>query len=150
MKILCFSQKSIMSLLLTLSLFLCTNNKAVSRTLQLTQSTDSAVTTSTIILYHPAQLFGGDYYYDVYLNDSIVYTTEWGTADTVSVQASKEYIIRAKTGKKETFPILIEKGKTYYIRCGTKRHFFLSRPSFELVEKDIAEKELLKIKKNKD
>lgn len=144
------SQKSTMSLIITLSIFLFLINTAAGSSFKLHQSADSAVSTSTIILYHPAKSFGSDFYYNVYLNDSIVYSTEWGTADTVSVKASKEYIIRAKTGRKETFPIQIEKGKTYYIRCGTKRHFLISRPSFELVEKDVAEKELIKIKNSKD
>jgi hypothetical protein len=135
---------------LALSIFLFLINNAAAGSFNLYQSMDSTVSASTIILYHPAKSFGSDFYYYVYLNDSIVYATEWGTADTVYVQASNEYIIRAKTGKKETFPIQIEKGKTYYIRCGTKRHFLISRPTFELVEKDIAEKELIKIKNNKD
>ena len=111
------------------------------------QQTDDNSSLSKIIFYHPAKTFGLDYSYDVYINDSIVYYAEWGSADTIQVEALKEITIWAKNGSKELIHFTPEVGKTYFIKCALQKGaVIMLRPSFEFIEPIIAEKEIKKIK----
>ncbi len=101
---------------------------------------------SKIILYHPAKTFGSDYSYDVYLDDKFVYNAEWGTADTISVPASKEFSLSATTEEKESIYFTPEKNKIYFIRCSMRSGVLVGRPLFEFVNAEEAQSELKKIK----
>jgi hypothetical protein len=113
----------------------------------LTNYDDSLLSISTIILYHRAKPFEGDYFYEVFINDSIVYDAVWGTADTIKVESQKTTSICAISVTGECLDIIPGRGKIFFISCGMKKGKIRGRPLLEFVEPAIAEKELKKISK---
>lgn len=94
--------------------------------------------------------FGSLIGYNLYLNDSIICRVKNNFKRTIQIKESGQDTIWAKTESKKSIPITIEKGKSYFLRCGIEMGFFVGKPTLELVDYKTGKKEFKSFKaKNK-
>lgn len=88
--------------------------------------------------------------YNLHLNDSIICRVKNNFKRTIQIKELGQDTIWAKTESKKSIPITIEKGKTYFLRCGIEMGFFVGKPTLELVDYKTGKKEFESFKaKNK-
>ena len=86
-----------------------------------------------IFVYRPHG-YGYAIGYNLFLDDEKVMRVKNRSASVIKVKDFGEHTLWAKTEKRKEVKINIEKGKTYYLRCGVGMGILVGVPTMELVE----------------
>lgn len=84
--------------------------------------------------------------YNLYLNDSLLCRVKNNFKETVKIESEGKQLLWAKTESKTELPIAIEKGKSYYLRCGITVGAVVGRPNLQLVDRKTGIIEFASIK----
>jgi hypothetical protein len=79
--------------------------------------------------------------YDLHLDDSVICRVKNNFKTIIRIYKEGRSHIWARTESKTEVPLNIKHGKEYYIRCGINMGFLLGRPSINLVDESVGEKE---------
>ncbi len=84
--------------------------------------------------------------YNLHLDDSLLCRVKNNSKQEIIIRQAGKFIIWASTETKEEVPIIIEKGKEYYLRCGVGMGAFVGRPKMYLIENAIGKVQYKKVR----
>lgn len=93
-----------------------------------------------IRIYRNSSL-GGVLNYDLYLDNNKISRVQNHFTDEIKVYLEGQHTLWAKTEVKDELPIMLEKGKVYYIKCEVRYGVMIGRPEIMLVDANIGETE---------
>ncbi len=79
--------------------------------------------------------------YDIHLGDSVICRVRNNTKQSVKVKTFGSQILWAATEARSEIPIVIEKGKAYFVRCHVGMGIMVGTPKLTLVNPEIGQEE---------
>lgn len=98
---------------------------------------------ASLYFYSPSSLYISFYVgnYDLKRNDSTIYELRKDKPAMVKVKNDGDYTLSAKTSERTDIKLNIEKGRSYFIRCGIDKSSFLGKPKIHLVIQEYGKPE---------
>ncbi len=101
---------------------------------------------ATVIMYRPSKFLLFAFDYDVYMGDSLIAEVSNGSYHIFETKKTGRVSLWAKTEDKISLELNLEKGKTYFLRCGVTFGILMAQPTFEIVDADVGRAETEDIK----
>lgn len=98
---------------------------------------------ATIYFYRDHSVTRALVSYNVYLGNDVVYRCRNNTKREVRIGKEGRVTLRARLETSSEVSFIIEKGKTYYIKCSVARGIATGRPELRLVERPIGKSDYL-------
>jgi hypothetical protein len=99
-----------------------------------------------VIIYRPKKFGGSAVGYDLYAGDKLITRVSSGTYYVYTLTPGLTEF-SAKTESKNSITLNLEKGRTYYLKCGISAGIFIAHPSFEVVAPAVGQEESAKLAK---
>ena len=97
-------------------------------------------------IYRKGSMAGIAVSYDLHVEEQVICRVKNKWKETIKIYKEGEIVLWAHTEVRKEFPITIEFGKEYYIRCGLKFGAVVGRPHLELMDEKIGMTEFESIK----
>jgi hypothetical protein len=100
-------------------------------------------------IYRPGAMAGSLISYDLHLDEWKLFRMKNKSKTTIKITQPGTFTLWAKTETREEFPVEIQLGNEYYIRCGISMGAFVGRPKIEMVYPQTGKYEFDKIPWNR-
>jgi uncharacterized membrane protein YhaH (DUF805 family) len=92
-------------------------------------------------VYRRSAVMGFGISYNLHLDDEVIFRVKNGSKTTVKVTGEGPHVLWGKTERKVRFPVNIQFGREYYIRCGLKIGILAGVPKIEIVDSQTGKSE---------